>query len=94
MASQKKLRRWSDEESNYCLDEANASMQCLSKYGYNKNACERYFDMYKDCKKEFNAIKSQRRKQGLSPTPDSDEMKELKMKRKIRLEGNTTMFQK
>ena len=87
MAS-KNLKRWSDDNTNYCLDEANASMKCLSKNGYDKNACERYFELYKDCKKEFNGIKNERRRQGLFPNPDPEEMKELKLKKKLRLEAN------
>lgn len=88
MASDK-LKRWRDDNTNYCLEEANSSMKCLSKNGYNKSACEGYFERYKECKKEFNSIKNERRKQGLSPNPDPDEMKELKLKRKARMEGNT-----
>ena len=93
MASKKGLKRYSDDDRNYCLDEANASMKCLSQNGYNRRACERYFDMYNDCKKEFNAIKGERRRKGLMPTPDSDEMKELKMKRKLKLEGNSRLLE-
>ena len=92
MASKNRLKRWSDEDRNYCLDEANASMKCLSKNGYNARACERYFDMYKDCKKEFNAIKDGRRKQGLPPTPGPEELKELKLKRKLKSEGKAHLL--
>ena len=83
----KKLTRVSDEDNNYCSVESNASMKCLSKNGYNKDACEAYFTAYKDCKKEFNALKSERRRQGLIPNPPPEEMVVYKLKRKQRLAG-------
>ena len=39
--------KWSDQVNNYCVDEANASYKCLSKNGYNKAACEQYFQVYR-----------------------------------------------
>lgn len=85
----KDLKRWRDDDRNYCLMEANASMKCLSKNGYDRNACEEYFERYNDCKKEFNSIKNERRRQGFNPSPDAEEMKELKLKRKLRLEASS-----
>eukprot|EP00112_Aurelia_sp_Birch-Aquarium-sp1_P025176 Seg824.12 transcript_id=Seg824.12/GoldUCD/mRNA.D3Y31 product="Coiled-coil-helix-coiled-coil-helix domain-containing protein 7" protein_id=Seg824.12/GoldUCD/D3Y31 len=83
----KKLTRVSDEDNNYCSVESNASMKCLSKSGYNRDACEAYFTAYKDCKKEFNALKSERRRQGLIPNPPPEEMVVYKLQRKQRLAG-------
>ena len=84
----KKLNRWSDDDTNYCLVEANASMKCLSRNNYNKDACENYFAMYKSCKKEWNEIKNERRRQGLTPNPSRDEMVALKLEKNKRLQEN------
>lgn len=70
--------RWNDKATNYCLVEAKASYKCLDKNNYNKQACEEYFEAYRQCKKDFNAIKSARRRKGLPPLPSPEEMKNLK----------------
>ena len=62
-------RKWTDRAVNFCLDEANASYKCLSDNGYDKAKCEDYFEAYRNCKKEFNKIKAERRRQGLPPLP-------------------------
>ena len=61
--------KWSDQVNNYCVDEANASYKCLSKNGYNKAACEQYFQVYRQWKRELNEIKSKRGLMGLPPNP-------------------------
>lgn len=70
--------KWNDKATNYCLEEAKASYKCLDKNNYNKSACEEYFEAYRQCKKRFNAIKSERRRRGLHPIPSPKEMEELK----------------
>jgi len=62
-------RKWTDRGVNFCLDEANASYKCLSDNGYDKDKCEEYFEAYRNCKKEFNKLKAERRRQGLPPIP-------------------------
>ncbi len=79
-----KLKRWSDKDRNYCVDEADASMKCLSKSGYNRDACAAYFESYKACKKEWNEIKSERRKKGLVANPPPEELQELKRQSVLR----------
>ena len=61
--------KWSDQVNNYCVDEANASYKYLSKNGYNKAACEQYFQVYRQWKRELNEIKSKRGRMGLPPNP-------------------------
>ena len=61
--------KWSDQVNNYCVDEANASYKCLSKNGYNKAACEQYFQVYRQWKRELNEIKYKRGRMGLPPNP-------------------------
>lgn len=64
--------KWTDRAVNYCLDQANASYKCLSDNGYDKEKCEEYFEAYRNCKKEFNKIKAERRRKGLPPIPPSN----------------------
>lgn len=55
------IKRW------YCQDENDASYACLSRNDYDYDKCEAYFEAFRNCKKEMNDIKWERRRRGLPP---------------------------
>ena len=65
-----------ERSTNYCLKETKASYKCLSDNNYDREACKKYFDAYKECKREFNELKAQRRRQGLFPQPPPEVIEE------------------
>lgn len=56
-----------DPELNPCLEESIESLKCLEHNQQNRNACEIYFKNYRSCSKFWNRIKSERRRQGITP---------------------------
>uniref|UniRef100_A0A1B6M6U7 Coiled-coil-helix-coiled-coil-helix domain-containing protein 7 n=1 Tax=Graphocephala atropunctata TaxID=36148 RepID=A0A1B6M6U7_9HEMI len=55
------------EENNPCLKEHKASLNCLDKNGYDKDACSDYFANYRACMGFWNRVKSDRRRNGITP---------------------------
>jgi len=45
----------------YCQQAKDASMKCLSDNAYQNEACEAFFDKYKQCKRDWNESKGQYR---------------------------------
>lgn len=61
------LKRYTDQRTNPCIAESQASMKCLAENNYDKTKCKMYFEAYKECKKAWNERKAVRRRQGLPP---------------------------
>ncbi|CAH3024064.1 unnamed protein product [Porites evermanni] len=61
------LKRYTDQRTNPCIAESQASMKCLDENNYDKTKCKMYFEAYKECKKAWNERKAVRRRQGLPP---------------------------
>ncbi|XP_033011158.1 coiled-coil-helix-coiled-coil-helix domain-containing protein 7 isoform X2 [Lacerta agilis] len=72
----RKLQRLRDHDINPCLVEADASSKCMDKNNYNRDACTLYFLRYKSCKKFWNGIVMQRRKDGIKPDMPTAEERE------------------
>ncbi|XP_034982078.1 coiled-coil-helix-coiled-coil-helix domain-containing protein 7 isoform X1 [Zootoca vivipara] len=72
----RKVQRLRDHDINPCLVEADASSKCMDKNNYNKDACTLYFLRYKSCKKFWNGIVMQRRKDGIKPDMPTAEERE------------------
>ncbi|XP_072170418.1 coiled-coil-helix-coiled-coil-helix domain-containing protein 7-like [Diadema setosum] len=73
-----KQKRWTDEDKNPCLAEANASYQCLHDHNFDRQSCERYFANYKNCKNFWGRVMKERRRQGITPIlPDPEERKKI-----------------
>jgi len=68
------------DETNPCSAEGAASMKCLSKNNYNKEACGMYFENYNNCKKFWGQVQRARRIAGiyplLPPIPEREGIKE------------------
>uniref|UniRef100_A0A803T7X7 Coiled-coil-helix-coiled-coil-helix domain-containing protein 7 n=2 Tax=Anolis carolinensis TaxID=28377 RepID=A0A803T7X7_ANOCA len=70
----RKLQRLRDHDLNPCLAETDASRKCMDDSNYNKDACTIYFLRYKNCRKFWNGILMQRRKDGIKPNmPTAEE---------------------
>ncbi|XP_020376173.1 coiled-coil-helix-coiled-coil-helix domain-containing protein 7 [Rhincodon typus] len=72
------VRKLRDEDTNPCLEETDASRKCLEANSYNKDMCTDYFLRYKTCRKFWNNIMIQRRRNGISPDmPTAKDRKEI-----------------
>ncbi|CAO1320891.1 unnamed protein product [Diamesa hyperborea] len=60
-------KKYSAADNNPCLKEQNATYSCLSRNHYDKDKCELFFVNYNNCKEFWNRIKSDRRRNGVSP---------------------------
>eukprot|EP00794_Sanderia_malayensis_P020219 gene20219-22195_t len=86
-----RMQNRSDQERYFCREESKASMKCMSDSGYDKSACNSYFDAYKACMKEWNALKSERRRKGLLPTPPIEDLPALKLQSKLKKESQNEL---
>ncbi|XP_077991464.1 coiled-coil-helix-coiled-coil-helix domain-containing protein 7-like [Glandiceps talaboti] len=69
-----KAKRLTDADNNPCTVEANASFQCLHDYNFNRDSCMTEFYTYKNCKKFWNQVMAERRKNGVRPAlPPAEE---------------------
>ncbi|XP_053104022.1 coiled-coil-helix-coiled-coil-helix domain-containing protein 7 [Hemicordylus capensis] len=74
----RKLQRLRDLDINPCLAETDASTKCMDENNYNKDMCSIYFLRYKSCRKFWNGIMMQRRKDGINPAmPTAEEREEI-----------------
>ncbi|XP_051879353.1 coiled-coil-helix-coiled-coil-helix domain-containing protein 7 [Pristis pectinata] len=72
------VRKLRDEDINPCIEETDASKKCLEANNYNKDMCSYYFLRYKMCRKFWNNIMVQRRRNGVRPEmPTANERKEI-----------------
>ncbi|KAJ1659623.1 Coiled-coil-helix-coiled-coil-helix domain-containing protein 7 [Dispira simplex] len=59
---------------NPCEIESQASLACLERNPNNKKACQKYFDTYKECKREWTRshreYKSKQRTTTNTPKPE------------------------
>ncbi|XP_070556720.1 coiled-coil-helix-coiled-coil-helix domain-containing protein 7-like [Ptychodera flava] len=62
-----RAKRWTDEDTNPCHLEAEASFQCLHDTNFNREKCYIEFETYKNCKKFWNGIMKDRQRQGIKP---------------------------
>ncbi|XP_053571029.1 coiled-coil-helix-coiled-coil-helix domain-containing protein 7 [Bombina bombina] len=71
-------KRMRDNDVNPCLEETDASSKCMDDNNYQKDLCSNYFIKYKNCRKFWNAIVVQRRRDGVSPyMPGAEERKSI-----------------
>lgn len=47
-----------------CHESAQMSLRCLERHNYDKDQCIKYFQAYRDCKKEWVRQRKKDRKQG------------------------------
>nr|XP_020464510.1 coiled-coil-helix-coiled-coil-helix domain-containing protein 7 [Monopterus albus] len=67
-----------NEDSNPCIEESDASQQCMNASNYDKSMCSAYFQRYKNCRKYWHNILMQRRRDGVSPLmPTAAERQEI-----------------
>ncbi|XP_007889197.1 coiled-coil-helix-coiled-coil-helix domain-containing protein 7 [Callorhinchus milii] len=73
--SAQKLR---DEDINPCLKETDGSKKCLEANNYNRDLCTYHFLRYKMCRKFWNNIMIERRKNGIIPNmPTAEERRTI-----------------
>ncbi|TEA10176.1 coiled-coil-helix-coiled-coil-helix domain-containing protein 7 isoform X1 [Sagmatias obliquidens] len=60
--------RLRDPDINPCLLESDASTRCMDEYNYDKERCSAHFLKYKNCRKFWNSIMIQRRRDGVKPS--------------------------
>ncbi|PNJ46769.1 coiled-coil-helix-coiled-coil-helix domain-containing protein 7 isoform X2 [Pongo pygmaeus] len=60
-------QRLRDPDINPCLSESDASTRCLDENNYDRERCSTYFLRYKNCRRFWNSIMMQRRKNGVKP---------------------------
>ncbi|XP_030715576.1 coiled-coil-helix-coiled-coil-helix domain-containing protein 7 isoform X2 [Globicephala melas] len=60
--------RLRDPDINPCLLESDASTRCMDEYNYDKERCSTHFLKYKNCRKFWNSIMIQRRRDGVKPS--------------------------
>lgn len=69
------------KETNPCWAEGKASLQCLSKNNYDRNACASHFDNYNQCKKFWLNVQRARKASGIKPAlPPLSEREGIKKK--------------
>ncbi|KAK5849737.1 hypothetical protein PBY51_014046 [Eleginops maclovinus] len=74
----KNVRKVRNQDSNPCIDESDASQKCLSLNSYDKSLCYDYFVRYKNCRKYWQNILVQRRREGVKPDmPTAAERQEM-----------------
>lgn len=63
----KNARKVRNQDINPCIEETDASLKCLDAYNYDKSMCSAYFLRYKNCRKYWQNIMIQRRREGVKP---------------------------
>uniref|UniRef100_A0A8D0GR80 Coiled-coil-helix-coiled-coil-helix domain-containing protein 7 n=1 Tax=Sphenodon punctatus TaxID=8508 RepID=A0A8D0GR80_SPHPU len=76
----RKLQRLSDPDINPCLAETNASRKCMDDNDYKKDVCQSYFLKYQNCRKFWNGILTERRRNGEKPDMPTAEERERILK--------------
>ncbi|XP_033645108.1 coiled-coil-helix-coiled-coil-helix domain-containing protein 7-like [Asterias rubens] len=67
-------KRWTDQDNNPCVSEANASYECLHETNFDRKLCQTYFVNYQNCQKFWLNIQRERRKLGIKPSlPPAEE---------------------
>lgn len=74
----KNVRKLTDLDINPCLEETDDSRKCLDANNYKKDMCSSYFIRYKNCRKFWHNIMTQRRRDGVKPDmPNADERQQI-----------------
>ncbi|XP_001368561.1 coiled-coil-helix-coiled-coil-helix domain-containing protein 7 [Monodelphis domestica] len=60
-------KRLRDPDVNPCLSESDASTRCMDENNYDREMCTTCFLKYKNCRKFWNAIMIERRRNGVKP---------------------------
>ncbi|XP_072460726.1 coiled-coil-helix-coiled-coil-helix domain-containing protein 7 [Notamacropus eugenii] len=60
-------KRLRDPDGNPCLSESDASTRCMDENNYDREMCTTYFLKYKNCRKFWNAVMMERRRNGIKP---------------------------
>ncbi|XP_015191147.1 PREDICTED: coiled-coil-helix-coiled-coil-helix domain-containing protein 7 [Polistes dominula] len=61
-----KLRR-NHEETNPCMKEHNLSLKCLDDNNYVHDACELYFENYRNCQDFWQKVVADRKRKNVTP---------------------------
>jgi len=64
---QTSAKRWTDEDHNPCVAEANASYRCLHETNFDKKSCQTYFVNYRNCQKYWMKVIRERQRLGIKP---------------------------
>ncbi|KAK6188598.1 hypothetical protein SNE40_004743 [Patella caerulea] len=59
--------RQNSHEKNTCLREQEASLKCMHDSGYDRDACSKYFQNYRNCRDFWNHVIKDRRRNGIKP---------------------------
>lgn len=71
-------QRLRDPDINPCLSESDASTRCMDENNYDRERCSTYFLKYKNCRKFWNSVMIQRRRNGMKPSmPTAEERDEI-----------------
>ncbi|CAL1538908.1 unnamed protein product [Lymnaea stagnalis] len=66
-------------QNDPCLLENEMAMRCLDENAYDREKCRDFFKNYKNCRKFWSWIVSQRKKQGIEPNlPPPEERDQVK----------------
>ncbi|XP_058899387.1 coiled-coil-helix-coiled-coil-helix domain-containing protein 7 isoform X1 [Kogia breviceps] len=60
--------RLRDPDINPCLLESDASTRCMDENNYDREKCSTHFLKYKNCRKFWNSVMIQRRRNGVKPS--------------------------
>ncbi|XP_072542997.1 coiled-coil-helix-coiled-coil-helix domain-containing protein 7 [Salminus brasiliensis] len=78
MNDKSSARRFKNADINPCIEEIDGSQRCLDAYNYDKNMCSAYFLKYKNCRKYWQGVMIQRRREGIKPDmPTAKERDEI-----------------
>ncbi|GIY83394.1 uncharacterized protein CEXT_681121 [Caerostris extrusa] len=75
----KKQFKERSERINPCVKERDLSLKCLDEFYYARRKCQPFFDNYNNCRKFWNFVTKERRKEGIKPyIPPPEEREQLK----------------
>lgn len=69
-------RRMRDLDINPCLKESDTSSKCLDENNYKKDMCTNSFIKYRNCRKFWNHIMMNRKRDGVTPFMPTPEERE------------------
>ncbi|NXP53815.1 CHCH7 protein, partial [Heliornis fulica] len=74
----RRVQQLRDHDTNPCIMETDASRKCMDDNNYNKDMCTAYFLQYRNCRKFWQDIMMQRRRNGVKPDmPSAEERKKM-----------------
>ncbi|XP_006032478.1 coiled-coil-helix-coiled-coil-helix domain-containing protein 7 isoform X1 [Alligator mississippiensis] len=76
----KHVQRYRDHDTNPCIVETDASRKCMDDNNYKKDMCTNYFIKYRNCRRFWQNIMVQRRRDGVKPDMPTAEEREKILK--------------